>query len=119
MRTIAQTSFAERIGRALGRMWRAGVRLDRKAHGHLVAQGMNANLAKGLLRTIEFALLAVLLYGTFWVVLLLTFAFTGAWVLRNADVAQPQSEWRDGMLGFGLYHPDGSRIDPHDPDEEV
>jgi hypothetical protein len=119
MKTLALPFFAERIGRALGRTWRGFMRLEQKATGWLVTQGMNATLATGILWVLRIALLAILLYGAFWVALLLAFAYTGAWMARNADFDEPQPEWRIGMLGFGLYHPDGSRIDPHDPDEEL
>ncbi|MDR2452026.1 MAG: DUF3742 family protein [Candidatus Accumulibacter sp.] len=115
----APASFAERAGRALGRTWRGFLRLDGKAQNWLVAQGMNATLAQGILWAVRLVLLAVLLYGAFWVALVLGFAFVGAWAARYADFELPQLEWRDGMLGFGLYHPDGSRIDPHDPDEDL
>jgi hypothetical protein len=119
MKTMTSSSFAERAGRALGRACRGIVRLDRKAQGALVARGMNAALAKGILWAIRLALLALVLYGAFWVALVLGFVFVGAWAARYADFELPQLEWRDGMLGTGLYHPDGSRIDPHDPDEEL
>jgi hypothetical protein len=107
------------MGRTLGRMWKAALRLERKANGYLVAQGMNASLARSMLWAARLALLALLLYGAFWAALLLGFAFFGVWVARNADINQPQPEWQDGMLGFGLYHPDGSRIDIPDPDEDL
>jgi hypothetical protein len=80
---------------------------------------MNAALATGLQWAIRLTLLGFVLYGAFWGALVLGIAFAWVWMARNADFDEPQPEWRIGMLGFGLYHPDGSRIDPHDPDEEL
>ena len=40
MKLAAQTTFSERAGRTIGWMWRGFVRLDLKAHGRLVAQGL-------------------------------------------------------------------------------
>jgi hypothetical protein len=62
------------------------MRLERKAKGWLVAQGMNATLATGILWVVRIALLGFVLYGAFWVALLLAFAYTGAWMARNTDV---------------------------------
>jgi hypothetical protein len=61
----------------------------------------------------------VLLYAAFWLALMIVAAAVAARAARDMEHDEAQPEWRDGMLGFGLYHPDGSRIDPHDPDEEV
>ena len=119
MKRTAPNSFAERAGRALGRAWRGFLRLERKTCDWLVAQGMNAGLAKGMLWAIRLALLALVLYGAFWVALVLGVVFVGALAARHADLNSPHLELREGMLGFGLYHPDGSRIGSHDPDEEL
>jgi uncharacterized membrane protein YphA (DoxX/SURF4 family) len=34
--------------------------------------------------------------------------------VTNSVAREP--EWRDGLLGFGLYNAEGLRVDPHDPD---
>jgi hypothetical protein len=78
MKPSAQTTFAERIGCALGRTWRGFMRLERKANGWLVTQGMNAVLATGILWAVRLALLGFVLYGAFWVMLLLGFAVVAA-----------------------------------------
>ncbi len=73
-----------------------------------------------MLWIVELAVLGVLLYFAFWLALLLVFAVIAAGVMGNAELDdEPQAEWRTGPLGFGLYHLDGSRIDPHDPDAEA
>jgi hypothetical protein len=124
MKTLAQPSFAERIGRALGRTWRAALRLDRKAQSVLVAQGMNANFATGILWVVRIALLGFVLYGAFWVVLVLglaVLAVLAAQAPGNASVDnendEEKAEWRMGLSGYGLYR-GWTRVDPGDPDDD-
>jgi hypothetical protein len=119
MKTSAQTTFAERAGRRLGRMWRGFARLDRKACGWLVEQGLPVGAAKALLWIIELAVFGVLLYTASWLVLLLAFAIAAAWTAQNADWDEKREpEWKNGPAGFGLYTYDGYRIDPHVSDED-
>ena len=49
MRTAAQTTFPERVGRSLGRLWRGCVRLDRRAKYGLVAKGWAPGMAGAVL----------------------------------------------------------------------
>ncbi|MGE6688931.1 DUF3742 family protein [Stutzerimonas stutzeri] len=119
MKPSAQTSFAERFGQMLGRMWRGYLRQERKVNGWFVEHGVPAGGATALFWIAKLLVLGVLLYVAFWLALLLVFAVVAAWVARNGDQDQMQPELREGLLGFGLYHPDGSRIDPHDPDENM
>lgn len=121
MKTAAQTTFAERLGRTLGRAWRGCVRLDRRAHGWLLAQGWTPGIAKAALLAVKLAAIGVLLYTAFWLALLLAFALVGAWVVRNDDGSYDEEhkpEWRYGPAGYGLYTHDDYRIDPHDPEDE-
>jgi hypothetical protein len=39
-----------------------------------------------------------------------------AGLLARADLSPPKKtvEWRNGLLGFGLYNRRGWRVDPHD-----
>ncbi|KLD75515.1 DUF3742 family protein [Xanthomonas hyacinthi] len=119
MKPAAQTTFAERAGRVFGRMWRAGARLDRKAQGWLVTRGLGAGVAAGPLWVVKFAVLAVLLYGAFWVALLLVFVVAAAWAARNGglDEDDQRPEWKEGHEGFGLYDKSDWRIDPHVSDD--
>ncbi|MBV6791642.1 DUF3742 family protein [Xanthomonas euvesicatoria] len=121
MKTAVRTTFAERAGRAFGRMWRGFARRERQTVGWLVVRGMPAGVATALLWAVKLSVFGVLLYAAFWLALLLAFALAATWVARNGGLEEKEQkpEWRDGLLGFGLYHPDGSRIDPHDPDEEM
>ena len=121
MKTAAQTTFAERLGRTLGRAWRGCARLDRRAQGWLLTQGWAPGIAKAALLAVKLAAIGVLLYTAFWLALLLAFALVGAWVLRNDDGSYDEEhkpEWRYGPAGYGLYTHDDYRIDPHDPEDE-
>ncbi|MCW5238269.1 DUF3742 family protein [Verminephrobacter eiseniae] len=62
MKTAAQTTFPERVGRTLGRLWRGLMRLDRKANGWLVAQGMAPGVARAVLLVTTLVALGLLLY---------------------------------------------------------
>lgn len=121
MKTAAQTTFAERLGRALGRAWRGCARLDRQAQGWLRAQGLAPGAARAASLGVKLAVIGILLYTAFWLALLLAFALAGAWLLRNDDGSydeEQQTEWRHGPAGFGLYTSNDQRIDPHDPDDD-
>ncbi|AJY17588.1 TPA: DUF3742 family protein [Pseudomonas aeruginosa] len=121
MKTAAQTTFAERLGRTLGRAWRSCARLDRRAQGWLLARGWAPGIAKAALLAVKLAAIGVLLYTAFWLALLLAFALVGAWVVRNDDGSYDEEhkpEWRYGPAGYGLYTHDDYRIDPHDPEDE-
>ena len=121
MKTAAQTTFAERLGRTLGRAWRGCARLERRAQGWLLAQGWAPAIAKAALLAGKLAAIGVLLYTAFWLALLLAFALVGAWVVRNDDGSYDEEhkpEWRYGPAGYGLYTHDDYRIDPHDPEDE-
>ena len=121
MKTAAQTTFAERLGRTLGRTWRSWARLDRRAQGWLLVRGWAPGIAKAALLAVKLAAIGVLLYTAFWLALLLAFALVGAWVVRNDDGSYDEEhkpEWRYGPAGYGLYTHDDYRIDPHDPEDE-
>ena len=121
MKTAAQTTFAERLGRTLGRALRGCARLDRRAQGWLLARGWAPGIAKAALLAVKLAAIGVLLYTAFWLALLLAFALVGAWVVRNDDGSYDEEhkpEWRYGPAGYGLYTHDDYRIDPHDPEDE-
>lgn len=120
MKSTAQTTFAERTGRTLGRTYGRLVRVDRKALGWLVAHGLPAGLAAPILWVVKLGVFAVLLYAAFWLALLLVFAIAVAWSARNADWddEDEQPEWRDGHSGWGLYDKNEWRHDPGGPDDD-
>ena len=101
MKTAAQTTFAERLGRTLGRAWRSCARLDRRAQGWLLARGWAPGIAKAALLAVKLAAIGVLLYTAFWLALLLAFALVGAWgLVRLYDPSHH-------FLGVGFILDDG------------
>ncbi|MDY0011455.1 MAG: DUF3742 family protein [Rhodocyclaceae bacterium] len=118
MKSAAQTTFAERVGRVLGRVWRSCVWLDREANGWLLAQGLAPGVAKAALLVAKLVAVGLLVYAAFWLALLLLFLVAAAWTVRSADWDdEPEPEWRTSADGFGLYRGD-VRIDIGDPHED-
>lgn len=120
MKTFTHTTFAERVGRAIGHAWAAYKRQERGAVQWMVGNGLTAVTAKMVLWVAKLLVLVVLFYVAFWMALLLAIVFVAAWGARHVDWSDDERspEWRDGLSGFGLYDKDGLRVDPHDPDEQ-
>jgi hypothetical protein len=78
----ASPAFAERIGRTLGRAWRSVLRRERSTCEWLMAQGLPAGIARALPLFLKLAVLALVLYGAFWMALLLVAATVAAWSAR-------------------------------------
>ncbi len=115
MKTAAQTTFAERLGRPLGRAWRGCARLDRQAQGWLRAQGLAPGAAKAASLLVKLAALAVLLYSAFWLALLLTLAVVaGAWAARS-EGQTGDGEW---ALGGQAAHKQSVFYDPINYDDD-
>lgn len=95
MKPSAQTSFAERLGQVFGRMRRGCLRQEREINGWLVEHGLPAGGATALLWIIKLAVLGVLLYVAFWMVLVLLFAVVAAWMVRDSD-DDASEEWAVG-----------------------
>lgn len=121
MKTAAQTTFAERLGRTLGQAWRGCARLDRRVRGWLLARGWAPGAAKTALLVVKLAVIGVLLYTAFWLALLLAVLIATAWSMRCSPdwsaVNEEQLEWREGHGGFGLYDKNEWRHDMGDPDK--
>ncbi|MFV0601452.1 MAG: DUF3742 family protein [Brachymonas sp.] len=115
MKTAAQTTFAERLGRALGRAWRGCARLDRQAQGWLRAQGLALGAARAVSLVVKLVALAVLLYSAFWLALLLTLAVAaGAWAARSHEETGDK-EW---ALGGQADHKQSVFYDPINYDDD-
>ena len=118
MKTAAQTTFPERVGRSLGRLWRGCVRLDRRAMQGLVTKGWKPGVAKGAMLLVKIAAFAVLLYAAFWMSLLLlciVVVARMAWQRDSdddADFLGRKAEERDHREGL-FYH---SAMHDDDPD---
>lgn len=116
------TTFAERVGRTLGRLWQSCVRLDRKANGWLAAHGLAPGVTKVVLLAAKLVALGLLLYIAFWVSLLLTFAVAAARVARNTEHGEPeklasgdQAEHKRSLFYDPINYNDDP--DPRFPDE--
>ena len=121
MNTTTRIRTAERLGRTLGRGWRAYVRGERRASSWLVSKGGAAAGATALVWVVKLVALGVLLYTTFWLAVLLLLGVAAAWMAGNSarddDRWAQQDELRNGEAGFGLYSSNGQRLDPHDPND--
>ncbi len=116
MKSATHPSMAERFGQALGRMYNRLRRQEARIVSWLVRKGVPVSISKGLLWAVKLLVLGVLLYAAFWLALLLLFAIAVVWGAGNAawEDEEPQSEWRIGPSGYGLYRGD-IRIDIGDP----
>lgn len=92
MKPSAQTSSAERLGQASGRIWRGYRRQERKVSSWLVEHGVSAGGVAALLWMVKLVLLGVLLYVAFWLALLLVFAIIAAWALQRG-APDEEFEW--------------------------
>lgn len=119
MSTKTRIGNGERLGHWLGGMWRTYARGEKRVTGMLVAHGWSTGLAKTLLRAAKLALLVVLFYVAFWVVVVLVLAVMCLWMIVHADLEpdEDQPEWREGHSGWGLYDKSEWRHDPGGPDD--
>lgn len=112
--------IAERFGHWLGSVWRGYRSRERQVTRCLVAKGMPASLILAGLWAIKLLVLSVLLYGAFWLGLILAFAAAAAWAGSQKSICVAEDEvpqWRMGLSGYGLYR-GGVRIDPGDQDDD-
>ena len=99
---------AERMGRALGRIWRGVLRRERKAGEWLTAKGLPPGIAQALPLLLKLAVLGVALYAAFWVAAVMIGIMVGVWRFRHDECEEPEWDW--GCQGFGLYYK-GARMD--------
>jgi Protein of unknown function (DUF3742) len=106
---------AEETGRSLGRV----VRRLRFGAGRTVLFGEAPVIARVVLWAVGLAIVGALVFVTFWLALLVVFAWGAIKLLphvsQSRDSDRPEWKWRQGLLGFGLYSQNGSRIDSHVP----
>jgi len=117
MKTAAQTTFAERLGRTLGRAWRGCARLDRRAQGWLRGQGLAPDLVQAASLVVKLAALGVLLYSAFWLALLIVGLVVVSWMAKqdhdeeDSDFLGRKAEECDHRQGL-FYHPASYDDDP-------
>ncbi len=121
MNTTTRISTAERLGRSVGRGWRAYARGERRLSSWLASKGVPVVGASLALWVVKLAVLGLLLYFAFWLAVLLLLGVAAAWMVVNSptkdDRWAQQDELRNGEAGFGLYSSTGQRIDPHNPND--
>ncbi|ATS51812.1 DUF3742 family protein [Xanthomonas arboricola pv. corylina] len=121
MNTTTRISTAERLGRSVGRGWRAYARGERRLASWLASKGVPVVGAALALWVVKLAVLGLLLYVASWLAVLLLSGVAAAWMAgslaRRDDRWAQQDELRNGEAGFGLYSSSGQRIDPHDPND--
>lgn len=122
MNTSAQISRAERMGGALGRLWKKWLRLDDRICNRLAACSVPAVFTKVALWAIKLVVVGAAFYFAFWLALIFTMgAVVAAGVSTGpVDLGNDwyKTEWRHGPAGWGLYDSNGYRIDPHDEGDE-
>lgn len=115
------TLSSHHLGHWLWRMCTAFARRKRWIVAALIARGMPGIAANALFLATSLALLAVLLYVAFWIVLivlLVGIVFVAVSVTPDYVPKQEETEWRYDHLGFGLYNRDGWRIDSGDYEQD-
>ena len=118
MSTTTRISTAERLGRSVGRGWRAYVRGERRVSNWLLSKGVPVAGATALLWLVKLAALGLLFYVAFWLALLLVFTVMVARAAGNLSVDDDEkAEWRMGWSGYGLYRGE-TRVDPGQDDDD-
>ena len=121
MNASTHLSFAERMGGALGRLWKKWLRLDDNICNRLATYGVPTGLIRIVLWAIKLIVPGALFYAAFWVALFLAIALAVAGLASAMPGGQwgneHEPDWRTGPSGFGLYRGD-IRIDIGDPCED-
>lgn len=91
MNSTTRISTAERLGRTLGRGWRAFARGERRASNWLASKGVPVAVATVLLWVVKLAVLGVLLYVAFWFALMLLGVAAAGWAA--AANTSEEDEW--------------------------
>jgi len=122
MKPKPRISTAERFGRWLGRGWRGYLRGERRMLEWLVAKDMPEWIAVVLMWAVKLAVLGVLLYVAFWV--LLVFVVAAARVAKHSaeqeedDFMNKKAEERDHRESL-TYDPINYNDDPDPRFEEI
>ena len=91
MNTTTRISTAERLGRRLGRGWRAYARSERRVSNWLVVKGVPWVGAALLLWVVKLAVLGLLFYAAFWLALVLLGVVVAGWAA--AANTSDEDEW--------------------------
>ncbi|WP_152245663.1 DUF3742 family protein [Xanthomonas sp. LMG 12462] len=117
----SRTPLSRRAGRAAARAWLWLLGQDRRFNLWLIARGTPQGGAIILAWGLRLAVFAALFYVAAWIAALVLMLAAGCWLAANASGSLGEEDeppqWRNGLLGFGLYDKDGARIDPYDPND--
>ncbi len=91
MNTTTRISTAERLGRSVGRGWRAYARSERRLSSWLASKGMPLAGATVLLWGVKLAALGMLLYVAFWIALVVLALVVAGWAA--AANTPDEEEW--------------------------
>jgi hypothetical protein len=117
MTTNHRHSTSERAGGAFARAVTRVRRVEMSFEAALVAAGVSvtlAHVAVWILRAV------VVVAAFFWLPFAAVLVGAVALLCIFGAVELPPyeaPEWRQGYQGFGLYEKDGTRIDPHNPND--
>ncbi|WP_397458514.1 DUF3742 family protein [Pseudomonas asplenii] len=116
MTCYPKTSKAERVGHWLGKAYRALLRHEWRMRLWLVVHGLPATAAAVIAWSIRLIFLALLVSFSLLllaVLVVMLFLIGRGVALSDLSYPVPETQWRDGHSGYGLYSRDGYRIDPH------
>lgn len=105
-----RNSKAEQAGRWIGRVWRHLGRQEARLNCWMVDNGVPLHVARGLLCVVKPALVGVMLYAAFWIVLLMVAVVALLAASQGRFWNDGKGQWRDGLDGYGRYK-DGVRTD--------
>ena len=120
MNSYAENSKAASAGTWLGHAWLRILRREKQFAAFLAQKGVPTTLARASIWIINLSALALTLYYFLPIGLVVAGLLLVAQGLSLSDISvhdKKKAQWRDGLLGFGLYTHDGFRIDPHDPND--
>ena len=91
MNTTTRISTAERLGRSVGRGWRAYARGERRLASWLASKGVPVVGAALALWVVKLAVLGLLLYVAFWIAVVVLGVMVAGWVA--AASTHEDEEW--------------------------
>ncbi|MDA8448953.1 DUF3742 family protein [Acidovorax sp. NCPPB 3859] len=114
----SKTPLSRRAGRAAARTWRWLLVRNGQFTGWLIGAGAPTSVAKAVSVCALLLVVGVLLYGAFWLGMLVIVVIAALWLICRVDLRDHEQEprWRDGVAGFGLYRGE-VRIDPGEEDD--
>ncbi|CAE6775313.1 hypothetical protein CFBP6600_22470 [Xanthomonas arboricola pv. corylina] len=92
MNTTTRISTAERLGRSVGRGWRAYARGERRLSSWLASKGVPVVGAALALWVVKLAVLGLLLYVAFWFAVVVLGVMVAGWAMDQQHPAEDDYE---------------------------